>query len=140
MKAGSLLLLRIALGLLLVLWGVDKLIRVEHGMAVANHFYFGVSASVALLKVFGALEVLIGIAVILGVLRRIAYPLQLLLNAITVLAVWRSVLDPWGWYLHDTNVLFYPSLIVFAASWVLWAFIDADRLSLDMRGRRAKMA
>jgi hypothetical protein len=43
------------------------------------------------------------------------------------------VVDPWGWYLEGANVLFYPSLIIFAASLVLWAFMDDDRLVVARR-------
>jgi hypothetical protein len=36
--------------------------------------------------------------------------------------VWRSIVDPWGWYLTGTNALFFPSLIIFAGAVVLLAF------------------
>jgi hypothetical protein len=48
----------------------------------------------------------------------------------------RSVVDPWGWVLQGANVLFYPSVIIFAGAWVLWAFRDADALALDARRDR----
>lgn len=43
--------------------------------------------------------------------------------------------DPWGWYLEGSNVLFSPSLIIFAAVLALWALREEDRLALDARGR-----
>lgn len=42
-------------------------------------------------------------------------------------------MDPWGWWLGGANVLFYPSLVVFAGSLVLWAFRDEDRLVVGGR-------
>lgn len=94
MKSRSLLLLRISLGLLLVIWGLDKLVNVEYGLT---------------------------------------YPLQLVINGATLLGVWKSILDPWGWYMKGGNALFYPSLIIFAGSLVLLAFRDEDRLVVGRR-------
>jgi len=38
MKPISLLLLRVSLGLLMLLWGADKLVNVEHGLRVSEGF------------------------------------------------------------------------------------------------------
>jgi hypothetical protein len=48
--------------------------------------------------------------------------------------------DPWGWYLEGSSVLFYPSLIIFAAVLVLWAMSAEDVLALGARApvRRAR--
>ena len=127
-KAGSLLLLRASLGLLMLIWGADKLVNVEHGLAVSEHFYLGAFGSAALLRAFGAVQIALGALVVLGVARRYAYPVLLAVTGATLLGVWKSVVDPWGWYLEGANVLFYPSLIIFAASLVLWGFHDEDRL------------
>jgi putative oxidoreductase len=130
MQTKSLLLLRISLGLLLVIWGIDKLVNVKHGLDVSEHFYFGAFNSTLLLQAFGVLEIASGVLIILGVARRWVYPILLAVTGVTLLGVWRSVIDPWGWWLEGANVLFYPSLIVFASSVVLWAFRDEDRLAL----------
>jgi len=135
MKAGSLLVLRISLGLLMLIWGIDKLVNVEHGLEVSKHFYLDLFSSTTLLQAFGALQIILGLAVVLGWLRRFAYPVLLLITGATLLGVWRSVVDPWGWYLEGGNVLFYPSLIIFAAAWVLYCFRDEDTRALDRHGR-----
>ncbi|WP_341303714.1 DoxX family membrane protein [Pseudomonas sp. TMP25] len=131
MKNISLLLLRISLGWLLVIWGAAKVFNVEHGLAVANKFYFGFLAAESALQVAGVLQMLIGLAVVLGFARRWVYPLQLLLNSASLLAVFKSVLDPWGWAFAGTNALFYPSLIIFAASLLLIALREEDTWVLD---------
>lgn len=130
MQEKSLLLLRISLGLLLVIWGIDKLVDVEHGLQVSEHFYFGAFSQALLLQAFGVLEIAAGLLIVLGVARRWVYPILLAITGITMLGVWKSVVDPWGWWLEGANVLFYPSLIIFAASLVLWAFRNEDRLTL----------
>jgi uncharacterized membrane protein YphA (DoxX/SURF4 family) len=137
MRTRSLLLLRVSLGLLMLIWGVDKLVNVKHGLAVSERFYLGAFTSAALLQAFGVAQMALGLLIVLGVARRVAYPALLAITAATLLGVWRSVVDPWGWWLEGANVLFYPSLIIFGASLVLWAFRDEDRLALDTRrGRR----
>jgi putative oxidoreductase len=133
MKHRSLLFLRLTLGALLVWWGVDKLVHVEHGVEVAQHFYFGIGTSRLFLQAFGVLETALGLLIMLGWGRRWTHPLLLLITGVTLIGVWRSVVDPWGWVFESSNVLFYPSVIIFAGAWVLQAFRDADVLALDAR-------
>lgn len=130
-KARSLLLLRVSLGLLMVFWGIDKLVNVEHGLAVSDHFYLGVFSAPILLRAFGVFQVLLGLSVMGGLLRGIAYPLLLAVTAVTAMGVWKSVVDPWGWVLEGSNVLFYPSLIIFAGALVLWVFREEDTIAVD---------
>ena len=49
----------------------------------------------------------------------------------TAIGVWKSIIDPWGWFLDGSNVLFYPSAIIAAAALLLWGTIDEDELALD---------
>ena len=133
MRTFSLLVLRISLGLLMLLWGIDKLANVQHGLEVSKYFYLDLFSSAALLQAFGIFQILLGVVVVLGRVRRLAYPLLLLITGATLMGVWRSVVDPWGWYLEGANVLFYPSLIIFAAALVLHCFRSEDTLALDAR-------
>lgn len=112
-------LLRVSMGYLLVIWGVDKLVNPGHGLAVSDRFYLGVFSVPGLMPLLGVGEAVIGALVIAGVWRRYTYPIVVAISAITLAGVWRSIVDPWGWYLNGTNALFYPSLIIFAASLVL---------------------
>lgn len=137
MKATSLLLLRVSLGLLMLIWGVDKLANVQHGLEVSQYFYFGAFNSASLLQGFGAVQMALGVLILLGLFRRIAYPVLLAITGVTLLGVWKSIVDPWGWYLRGANVLFYPSFIIFAASLVLWAFREEDRLVVGRHGAPA---
>ena len=131
MKAKSLLLLRISLGLLILWWGVDKIINTGHSAKVAEIFYFGFLSGTGMLKFLGALQILIGALTIVGYKRNIAYPAVLAITVITALAVWKSIIDPWGLFLEGTNVLFHPSLITAAAALVLMAFMDEDVITVD---------
>jgi uncharacterized membrane protein YphA (DoxX/SURF4 family) len=133
MKTRSLLILRVSLGLLMLIWGVDKLLNVKHGLIVSKHFYLDAFSNAVLLQAFGVAQMALGALILLGVARRFVYPALLAITGVTLLGVWRSVVDPWGWWLEGANVLFYPSLIIFAGSLVLWAFADEDRLVVGAR-------
>ena len=133
MDRWGLFLLRVSTGWLLVLWGIDKIVNVEHAQGVAETFYLGIGTQTLFLNVFGALEAVLGILVVLGLWRRRTYPLMVLILLVSGLSVWKSIIDPWGWFLEGTNVLFYPSLIIFAGAVALWGLIDRDEMALDAR-------
>jgi putative oxidoreductase len=136
MKAWSLLITRVTTGWLLVLWGLDKLVNVDHSVRVAETFYFGIGSQVLLLNIFGVLEIVLGLMVVVGLMRRLAYPIMTLVLGMTAVGVWKSILDPWGWVLEGTQVLFYPSAIVLGAALLLWAFIDEDAMTMDAKRSR----
>ena len=123
-QALALLALRVALGLLMLVWGADKLVNPAHGAGVAEHFYFGLFGTRALMPVLGVLQLALGACVVLGAARRAVYPALLAVTGLTLVGVWRSVVDPWGWYLDGTNALFFPSLVVSAHR-------AADALAVD---------
>ena len=133
----ALVALRASLGLLMLVWGADKFANPAHGMKVAERFYFGLFGAQALMPVLGALQLALGALVLVGLARRFAYPALAAVTGLTLLGVWRSVIDPWGWYLEGTNALFFPSLIIFAGALLLLAFRDADSWTLDARRRIA---
>lgn len=121
-QRGTLLLLRASLGLLMIVWGLDKLANPGHGMKVAARFYFGMPLSTQVMPALGIAQIVLGILVMLRVRERETLAVLAMLTGITLLGVWRSVIDPWGWYLTGTNALFFPSLIIFAGAVVLFAF------------------
>lgn len=135
-KAGSLLLLRIGTGLLLVLWGALRVMSPAAGPGLADKYYGGLLASQPVQIAFGAAEIALGLLVVLGLFRRVAYPLQALILVPGALVLWRYLLDPMGVYLLDkesSQILFFPSLTVAAATLVLIAFRADDSYSLDQR-------
>ncbi len=135
MRDFSMLLLRVTMGGLTVFWGLDKLVNVEHSVAVADAFYLGIGASAFFLQAFGVAQTALGVLIVVGLYRRYAYPPLVLISLATALGVWRSIVDPWGWALEGTNVLFYPSIIILAASLVLLGFQQEDAWSMDASRR-----
>lgn len=136
MRAYSLLFLRFSTGLLVVLWGLVKVIEPAIGMGVANKYYGGVGGANMLQMPWGVFQIAVGVLVILGLFRRYIYPLQALILCLGALAIWKYLLDPFGLYLlsrEDSQLLFFPSLCLAAATLVLLAFKDDDRITLDAK-------
>jgi uncharacterized membrane protein YphA (DoxX/SURF4 family) len=133
MQQFSLILLRISLALLMLFWGLDKIVNPEHGVAVADHFYFGILASGTVMPLIGIAQIVLAGLMGVGLFRLYSYAANAIVTGLTLLGVWRSVIDPWGWYLSDTNVLFFPSLIVFAASLVLFTLRAQETFTLDAK-------
>lgn len=123
-------LLRVSVGLLVLWWGIDKIVNVEHALAVSDRFYLGLFSSGLLLQAWGVLQSAAAVLYIAGKAGRWVYPLILLMNTVSILGVWSSIVDPWGFVLEGTNALFFPSLTIFAASLLIW-LRDLDRRRLQ---------
>lgn len=137
-KQSTLLLLRVTTGLLLVWWGLAKLVNVGYGSLISDTFYGGAFSMTWLQVGFGVVEAAVGLLVMLGLWRWLVLPIQVVINGFTAAAVWYAIIDPFKWYLPAQSEfphtqLFYPSAIIFAASLLLIAFRDQDRLALDAR-------
>ncbi len=130
-RSASIALLRVSVGGLFVVWGLDKFVNPGHAQAVSDAFYLGLLSHPSTVQISGVLQVSLGVLVIVGWLRRFLYPLQAVMAVLGAIAVWRSIIDPWGWYLESTNALFYPSLIIAGAALVLLTTQDMDHWSLD---------
>lgn len=120
----------------MLVWGMDKFANPEHGVLVAEKFYFGLPAR-SFMPVWGVLQLALGTMVVLGLARRITYPVLAVATGLTMVGVWRSIVDPWGWMLEGSNALFFPSLIIFAGALLLIAFRDDDVLVLGTAAARA---
>lgn len=133
MKEPALLFLRLSLAYLLLAWGADKLVNPSHGAAVAERFYAGLFGGERWMPLYGGAQITLALLLALGWFRRFVYPVVAAITGVTLLGVWRSVVDPWGWVLDGSNALFLPSLTIFAATLALWALREEDRLALDSR-------
>ncbi len=117
----------------MVVWGLDKIVNPAHGTGVAERFYFGLFASESIMPALGVAQVGLGLALALGWIRRFTLPVLAAITGTTLIGVWRSVIDPLGLFLERTNLLFFPSLIIFAGVLVLFAFRDDDTLRVGRR-------
>ncbi len=135
-RALSLLFLRLSTGMLCVIWGLIRIGEPKAGMGVNSKYYGGILASETVQYVWGAFLLIVGALTILGLFRKYAYPLQAAILCVGALAIWKYLLDPLGLYLLDresSQVLFFPSLGMAAATLVLIAFRSDDAYALDAK-------
>jgi len=133
-KAIALLALRVTTGALLVIWGSIKLLTPEGAIGVSDTYYGGLLSAEALQAPLGLAQVTLGGFVILGLVRRVAYPLQAAVLVAGAAAIWQHILDPLGLYLVDEEnrrTLFFPSSTVAVASILMLLYRDDDALALD---------
>jgi len=140
MKAWSLLLLRLSTGMVLVLWGIVRLGSTEAAQGLSDKYYWGLLSGDTIYTVLGAVEVAFGLLIMLGLWRKVTYPLQALIYGVGLLAIMQYILDPFARYLvvgAEHSILFFPSTTLFFATLVMLAFKDEDSLSLDARREKA---
>ncbi|MCL5777621.1 hypothetical protein M1105_11570 [Limibaculum sp. FT325] len=130
--AAALCALRVSLGLLLVWWGIGRVVNLEMGLNVQNHFYFGLFDSTELQAAFGLVEAGVGALVALGLMRVVAVPAQLAITGFSAATIWSALLDPFGLWLPVARLapvqhLFYPSVIALCAAAVMIVFAAQDR-------------
>jgi putative oxidoreductase len=133
-KAASLLFLRVSTGLLCVIWGLVRIAEPKAGVGVNTKYYGGILADVSWQMPWGVFMLIVGLLTILGLLRKYVYPLQAAILCVGALAIWKYLLDPLGLYLLDretSQILFFPSLGIAAATLVLLAFKGDDAFALD---------
>jgi len=142
MKALTLFLLRLSTGMLMVWWGLGRAVfrngsdgGKNVGEALSEAYYKGIANDGNIQIMLGWAEVALGAAVILGVLRIVVYPLQVIVLGLGAFFIWNHILDPYGLFLFEegkrANLLFFPSSTVFFATLTLMAFKEYDNISVD---------
>ena len=132
MKSISLLLLRVSTGIYLMLWGILKIINTEKATGVSQKYYAGLLDGQILNYALGSAQILLGLLVVLGLFRTLAYAGQAIWYLAGLLPIIGYILDPFGWYLVGTGKLtFFPSTTLLFASLIMIAFKEYDTASLD---------
>ena len=134
MKSLLLLALRASTGALLIIWGTIKAMEPARSIRVSEGLYGGALSAQALQTPLGLAEIALGALVVLGLFRRIVYPLQAVVLVGGALTLWKYILDPLGAWLLTADTrqyLFFPSSTVAVAALILLAFKSDDRLTLD---------
>lgn len=132
MKPISLLLLRVSTGIYLILWGLVKLNAKDMAVSVSDKYYLGLLSADFVNYGLGALQVALGVLVILGLFRSMAYVAQAAWYLLGLLSIAPYIIDPFGAYLVETAKLtFFPSTTLFVATLIMFAFKEYDTLSLD---------
>lgn len=135
-QALALMALRISLGMLLVWWGLAKIVKPGMAVKVQDKFYFGVFPGETIQHAFGYLELAVGLFVVFGLFRKYAVLAQLTITGFSALTIWSALLDPFALWLPVEKLagiqhLFYPSVIALCGAAVMVAFRSQDRFNLD---------
>ncbi len=128
--AKSLLVLRVALGLFLLQWGIEKFVLVEGTTGIFEHFYKFVPPG-GILPVLGALECALAIGLLIGAYRKYTYGAAFLLHGLVTIATWQQLIDPYGLIWGRVNHLFAAGVPVLAGFWLLYQMRDKDTYSYD---------
>ncbi len=128
----ALLLLRLGLGWFLLVWAVNKFLAPGQYEKIWGYFY-GIEIGPAMPYVFGALQALIAIAMILGIGRIISYGLGFLLHGVTVVVILPALLAPFviekGFPVNRNNAV---AVAVLGGLAALWLLRHRDHWSLDV--------
>jgi putative oxidoreductase len=118
----ALLILRFFLGIFLLQWSIEKLILPGVTARIAQNFY-GVSLPAAASYFLGIAELILSLALLLGLYRTISYGLSLLIHTVTVIVSWRQLLDPYGFAKIGNHL--------WIATWPTWGGFAALFLMRD---------
>jgi putative oxidoreductase len=131
--AAALLILRVSLGIFLLQWSVEKFVMPEAAIRIGQNFY-GVALSGIIVVILGMAETLIALALLFGIYRRWSYGLAALIHAVSVVATWRQLLNPYG---ASQNHLFIAGVPVLAGFILLYMLCEWDAYSVEgWRGAR----
>ena len=86
--------------------------------------------------IWGGAILVIGLLCILGLWRNYSYTAQAVVLVTGALTIWKYLLDPFGLYLltrETSQILFFPSLGMAAATLVLLAVREEDTMTLDAK-------
>lgn len=134
MKSVSLLVLRFTTGIYIAFWGINKIINTAGAMRHSETYYGSLTANDTVLLAIGVLQIIVGIAVIIGLMRKFSYLALVGLYFFGLAGIIQYILDPFGLYLVDqARLTWFPSATLLAAAWVSFLFRDEDTLTLDAK-------
>lgn len=118
----ALLALRLGVFVVMFIWTLDKFVQPEHTAAVFENFYGLAGLGSTVFFVLGALQMVLVLAFVLGIAKRLSYGLVLLFHGISTLSSFALYLEPFK------NLLFFAAWPMLAACFALYLLRDADTL------------
>ncbi len=119
----SLLLLRLSLGLVMMVWALDKILNPGHGAAVFEGFYGLAGVGEQAVRIVGIAQGVIVLGFLLGFAKTWTYGAVLFMHAVTTLVSWSAYLKPLE------NILFFSAWPMLAGLVTLFLLRDEDRLA-----------
>jgi hypothetical protein len=128
--APALLAMRLGVGVVFVIWTLDKFVNPDHTVRVYEHFYMIPFLTENGSYIVGVVQGLLVAAFLAGFLKKWTYCAVFLLHAVSTLTPMANYFSPW----EGANILFFAAWPMLAAAWALWWLRDYDTMfSLDAR-------
>lgn len=119
----SLLLLRASVFLVMLMWTVDKFINPSHAAKVYESFYFIGGLGTGAMYVIGAIEIVILLLFLAGILKKYTYGAVLVFHTISTLAPFKQYFAPFD----GPNLLFFAAWPMLAACITLFLLREQDK-------------
>ena len=120
----SLLTLRLGVFLVMLMWTVDKFVRVDHAKLVFEKFYLLTGFENVIMYFLAGAELLLILTFLAGVKKRLSYGLVFLLHGVSTVSSFRQYLNPF----EGGNLLFFAAWPMLAACFTLYILRDFDRM------------
>lgn len=129
----ALLALRIGIGIVFVMWTIDKFANPAHAAKVFEKFYSIGSLAATMSYLVGALQAGVLIAFLCGAFRSVTYLAVLIMHAVSTLSSYQQYFDPWTY----PHLLFFAAIPMLSACYALWSLRSYDSL-LSVDAYRSK--
>jgi putative oxidoreductase len=116
----SLLFLRVGVFIVMFIWTLDKFVNPEHSIKIFEHFYKISGFNDIMAYGLGALQLILVIAFLFGIKKRLSYGLIFLMHAGSTLSAYALYIDAFN------NLLFFAAWPMLAACAALYLLRDAD--------------
>ncbi len=124
----ALLALRLGVFIVMLMWTLDKFVNPSHATGIFANFYGVEGLGDALIFAMAVLELVLVLAFVAGLYKRLTYGAILILHG-------ASTLSSWSFYFGFSNMLFFAAWPMFAACYALYILRDADTLMTFKRSQ-----
>jgi putative oxidoreductase len=138
-EALGMLILRLGLAWFLSVWAVNKILAPVQYQKLWGYFH-GIDIGSTLPYVMGGLQIIISLAIAIGLWRAISYALGFLMHSVTIVVIFPSLIAP---FVIDNGFPTNRNQAIAVAAWAgfaaLWLLRKRDYWSLDVwwgRNRR----
>ena len=125
----ALLCLRLSVFLVMLMWTVDKFVRPAHAASIFEKYYRLSGMGNALTCILGGLEIVLLIAFVLGIGKRVTYGAVLVLHGVSTFSSFMHYLAPF----EGPSLLFFAAWPMLAACFSLYLLRDLDTLGTIRR-------
>ncbi|MDO7085599.1 hypothetical protein WNY51_04190 [Pseudocolwellia sp. AS88] len=116
----SLFSLRLGVFIVMIMWTLDKFVNPTHGSRIFDKFYGISGSSDTILYLLGALQLVLMLAFLAGIKKRITYGIVFILHGMSTLSSFNQYFDAFN------HLLFFAAWPMWAACFALYLLRDLD--------------